>query len=312
MDKIKVLLHSIWYPLAIASYFRKALKRNPNIDLRVMGIYTGTWIPWMGGMNLPEKYAIPPDVVVPMKPGLNIKVDYEFMKPRIHPHDWKPDLVLTIDGGANWTHRPYGSAIVATVATDAHAVDYAHARSVSDYFFNLHPCYSMPDDKLLNYAYDPDTHYAMSDVDKDIDAVLVGMPYTQRIEWVKRLRASGVSVIFENGPVFDEYRQLSNRATIGLNWSSLSDTNARVYESCAMRLCLVTNRTPDLSTSGFEENRHYLGFSTMEEAVEKVLYAKNNPEIRDMIALAGYQFVTHNNFTYDALLHKILKEVGLM
>lgn len=312
MAKIKVLLHSIWYPLAIASYFRKALKRNPNIDLRVMGIYTGSWIPWGGtGMNLSEKYAIPPDVTIPMKPGLNLKIAYEMIKPRIHPSDWQPDLILTIEGGANWTHRPTGSGIVVTVATDAHCVDYSHARSISDYFFNLHPCYSMQGDKLLSYAYDPDTHYPMSDVEKDTDAVLVGMPYPQRIEWVNKLRESGVSVIFENGPVFDEYRQLSNRATIGLNWASMDDTNARFFETLSMNLCLVTNITPDIARYGFEDGHHFLGFRTMDEAVEKVLWAKNHPEERKMIALAGYQKVTNENWTYDRLIQDILKEVGL-
>jgi spore maturation protein CgeB len=169
----------------------------------------------------------------------------------------------------------------------------------------------MPEDKLLSYAYCPDTHYSMSDVEKDTDAVLVGMPYPQRIEWVQKLRDAGVSVLFENGPVFDEYRQMSNRAKIGLNWASMEDTNARVYETLAMRLCLVTNRTPDLAVHGLEEDRHYLGFSSMQEAVEKVLYAKNNPDICDMIANNGYQAVTQKNVTYDRLVLDVLKECGL-
>ena len=150
MDKIKVLLSSIWYPLAIASYWRNALKRNPNVDLKVVGIYTGSWIPWMGGMNLPEKYAIAPDYVLPFKPGLNIKANYELVRAQL-PKDWHPDLVLTVEGGMNWVNKPV-EGISVTVATDAHVVDYAHSRSVSDYFFNMHPCYAMPNDKLLSYA----------------------------------------------------------------------------------------------------------------------------------------------------------------
>jgi len=235
MDRIKVLLHSIWYPLAIASYWRKALQRNPNIDLVTTGIFTGSWIPWMGGMNLPEKYAIPPTYPLSFKPGLNLKIDYELIRAQM-PNDWHPDLVLTVDGGANWRNKPQ-EGVVATVVTDGHCVDYSHARAVSDYFFNMHPRYSVPEDNLLSYAYDPDTHYPMSDIEKDTDAVLVGMPYEQRIQWVNRLRAEGVSVIFENGPVFDEYRQLSNRARIGLNWASMDDTNARFFETLAFNIC---------------------------------------------------------------------------
>lgn len=308
MDKIKVLLQSIWYPLSISRYWEIALKKNPKIDLKTCGIYTGSNIPWKGGMNLLEKYSKSPDIVIPFKPGLNIKINYELVKSSLG--NWIPDLVLTVDGGMNWKYKP-SDGIVATVVTDSHCVDYTHARAISDYFFNMHPEYSKQGDKLLSYAYSPDVHYPMSNIEKDIDAALVGMPYPQRIDWVNRLRERGVSVIFENGPIFDEYRELANRAKIGLNWASLQDTNARVYETCAMKLCLVTNRTPDLAKAGFEEDRHYLGFSSLDEAVEKVMYAKEHPEICDMIANAGYQFVTQNNFTYDALVEKVLKEVGL-
>jgi len=309
MGKMKILCLSIWYPLAIARYWENAMKRNPNIDLITVGSYTGNWIPWGGtGMSLLDKYARPPTYPLPFKPNVG-KVSYDFVRAQI-PEQWKPDLVLTIDAGINWTHKPF-EGIVATVGTDGHCLDYSHARSISDYFFNMHPVYSMSNDNLLSYAFDPGVHYAMSDVEKDTDAVLIGMPYEQRVQWVKRLRAAGVSVLFENGPVFDEYRELNNRARIGLNWSSMDDTNARCYELCAMRLCLVTNRTPDLKRAGFEEDRHYLGFSSLDEAVSKVLYAKNNPEIRDMIANNGYQFVTQNNMTYDNLIQTILKEIGL-
>lgn len=310
MDKIKVLLNSIWYPLSISRYWDRALKRNPNIDTVTCGIYTGSYIPWLGGMNLSEKYALPPTYPVPFKPGINVKVDYEFIRAQM-PYEWKPDLVLTVDGGTNWRNRP-SEGIVATVATDAHAVDYAHARSVSDYFFNMHPCYSMPEDELLHYAFDPATHYPMSDVEKDTDAVLVGMPYPQRTEWVNKLRELGVSVIFENGPVFDEYRQLSNRAIIGLNWASKDDTNARVFETMSMNLCLVTNITPDLLKYGFEDGHHFLGFKTLNEAVEKVVWAKEHPKQAKMIARAGYQKVTRENWTYDKLVLDVLRKVGLM
>jgi len=137
------------------------------------------------------------------------------------------------------------------------------------------------------------------------------MPYPQRIEWVNALRAKGVSVLFENGPIFDEYRELNNRARIGLNWSSRGDLNARVLEISAMRLCPVIDRVSDLSIIGFEEDKHYIGFSNLEEAVEKVLYAKNNPDIAEMIANNAYQKVRNLNLTYDSLVNCVLKEFGL-
>jgi hypothetical protein len=309
MNKVKVLMLHIVYPLSISKYWKNALKRNTNIDLIDCGPYTSTWIPWMGGMNLPVKYAQSPTYPLPIKPGTGLKVAYELVRAQM-PNEWHPDLVLTINAGIDWNYKP-SEGVVACVGTDGHCLDYSHARSISNYFFNMHPCYAMPQDKLLSYAFDPGTHYTMSDVEKDTDAVLIGMPYEQRVQWVKRLRAAGVSVLFENGPVFDEYRELNNRARIGLNWPSMDDTNARAFELMSMRLCPVMKRTPDLARYGFIEGEHYLGFSNLDEAVEKVLWAKNNPEWADVVALSAYNKVNYDNFTYDKLVLDVLKETGL-
>ena len=67
MTKIKVLLTYLVYPLAMATYFKKALEHREDVDLKVAGIYTGSWIPWNNGMNLPEKYAIPLDSIAAHK-----------------------------------------------------------------------------------------------------------------------------------------------------------------------------------------------------------------------------------------------------
>ena len=80
MNKIKVLLMYIVYPLAMGSYFRRALERREDVDLKVCGPYTGNWIPWMGGMELPQKYAKPIDIpfsaIVP-------ELDYDVVKPKM-------------------------------------------------------------------------------------------------------------------------------------------------------------------------------------------------------------------------------------
>ncbi|MHA2246905.1 MAG: glycosyltransferase family protein [Candidatus Hodarchaeales archaeon] len=310
MGKVNILLLSIHYPFAIKNYFENALRRRPDIDLVTTGPFTGKWIPWMGGMEVNQKYAISPTYPMPFKPSVG-RVNYELVRAQM-PSSWKPDLMLTIDAGINWTHRP-SEGIIASVFTDGHCLDYAHARDISDYSFNLHPSYSDTGDAVLHYAYDPGMHYPMSDVEKDADAVLIGMPYPRRVEWVDTLRAQGISVLFENGPIFDEYRELNNRARIGLNWSSdgAQDMNARVFELMAMRLCPVINRVPDLHLF-FEEDRHYLGFSTFDEAVEKVVWAKEHPEEAQMIADMAYQNVTQKNLTYDKLVLDILKECRLV
>ena len=312
MDKkINVLLLSIHYPLAMKNYWENALRRNPNIDLKTTGPFTGSFIPWMGGMTLLEKYSIPPTYPLPFKPDVG-RVPYALVK--AHLGDWIPDLVLCVDAGINWTQKPT-DGIVASVFTDGHCLDYSHARAISDKSFNMHPKYAQAGDVELHYAFDPGVHYATS-TEKDTDAVLIGMPYNGpysfRIDLVNALRNRGVSVLFENGPIFDEYRELNNRARIGLNWSSLGDMNARVFELMAMKLCPVIDRCDDLDKMGFVEGQHYLGFSNLEEAVVRVLWAKGNPDEAEAIALSAYNKVNQDNLTYDKLVDVVLKEFNLV
>jgi len=306
-EKIKVVLLAIWYPLAMASYFRRALERRADVDLVTTGPFTGTWIPWMGGMNLNQKYVHSPTYPLPFRPDVG-RVPYEMVKVQL-PDGYVPDLVLTVDAGISWMVKPY-NGIVAHVATDPHVLDYSHARLISDKFFNMQKYYMKDKDIYLPYAFDPTVHYQDNTVSKDTDAVLVGMPYAARVQWVDALRNRGLTVIFENGPVFDEYRQLNNRASIGLNWASSADLNARVFELMGMGLCPVINRVPDLKEF-FVEDVHYLGFSDLNEAIEKVIAAKNNPEGMKVVAKNAYECVWKNDYTYDARINQIFMECGL-
>lgn len=302
VSKIKVLLLSIHYPLAMKSYFERALRRRDDVDLITCGPYTSTWIPWMGGMSLPPKYAVPPTIPLPFPPNIG-SVNYEIVKSQLS-QAWIPDIVLTIDAGIHWKYKPTDGVVV-HVATDPHALNYDYQRTISDKFFNMQKVYSKDSDIFLPYAYDPTVHFHDNTVSKDSDAVLVGMPYEQRVRWVEELRRRGVSVLFENGPIFDEYRQLANRARIGLNWSSLQDMNARVFEIMAMGLLPVMNRVPDLGEF-FQDGVHYLGFDEMEEAVSKVVWAKEHESDAKIRADQAHQAVKPH--TYDARVEQILRE----
>lgn len=305
MNKIKVLLLYIVYPLAMGTYFKRALERNPNVDLKVTGPYTGTFIPWLNGVNVPEKYAKVPDLPLPFPPNIQ-RVNYEFVQAQLG--DWKPDIVLCADAGINWASKPQ-DGIVCTIATDPHVLPYDHQRRISDKFFNMQKCYSQEGDIYLPYAYDPKTHYCTGSAGKDLDAMLVGLQYTHvpRVQWIEELRKHGVSVFTENGPIFDEYRAIANRARIGLNWSTMNDLNARWFEVPAFGLPLVANRVPDAHLF-MNEDEDYLAFTTLPEAIDKVLYLKNNPEKAEQIAQNGHKKIQPH--TYDARVDQILKECG--
>lgn len=314
--KIKVLLLYIAYPLAIATYFKKAFQHRGDVDLRVAGPYTGSWIPWMGGMTLPEKYAVPIDIPLPFAPTIG-EVNYDIVKTQLG--DWVPDIIINIDAGIHWKYKP-SDGMVVTIGTDPHVLNewYDAPRKYSDKFYNMQLCYSKPGDRYLPYAYSQYDHYPIHRVlenekylegveqtEQDTDAVLIGMPYDQRTQWVSQLRAKGVSVIFENGPVFDEARALYNRGRIGLNWSSLQDLNARAFELPAMRLAPVMNLVPDVGRF-FEQGIHYKGFTNVAEAVEAVVWLKEHPKECDTMAQVAYENVKSE--TYDARIDLLLEE----
>ena len=319
-DKIKVLMLYLAYPLSMASYFRRALERRTDIDLKIAGIFTGAFIPWMGGMELPQKYVKPIDIPLPFNPNIGV-INYELVKAQLG--NWKPDIIINIDAGLHWKYKPV-EGLVVTVGTDPHVLNdfYDTPRKYSDLFFNMQLSYARGADFYLPYAYDPTVHYPMdgkslilaenekwydlskSIIEKDADAVLIGMPYEHRVQWVEALRAKGVSVLFENGPVFDEYRELNNRARIGLNWSSLDDLNARAYELAAMKLSPVMNKVSDLERSGIE----CATFTTLPEAVDAVMYLKENDKARVELAELAYKSVQGE--TYDKRISQIFKMAG--
>lgn len=315
MYKIKVLCLSLWYPLSISRYFEKALRHNPNLDVKTAGVYTAEWIPWMGGMTVDKKYAIPPDIILPFPPSIQ-KINYETVQAQLG--DWIPDIVLCIDAGISWKYKPT-HGIVAHIATDPHVLDYDHQRSISDKFFNMQLCYSKAGDIYLPYAYSIYDHYpnpilasstdlrGYKEPEKDTDCVLIGMPYEQRTQWINQLRAKGLSVIFENGPIFDEARVAYNRGRIGLNWSSLNDLNARAFEIPAMRLAPVMNVVSDASRF-FDAGVHYKSFTGLQEATEAVMWLKDHPEECQKMAEDAYKNVQGQ--TYDARIDLLLEECG--
>lgn len=300
---LKVLLLYIAYPLAMGTYFRRALERRTDVDLKVTGVYTGSWIPWMGGMELPQKYAKPIDIPLPFPPSIG-EVNYDLVKAQLG--NWKPDIIINVDAGLHWKYKP-SEGYVVTVATDPHVLDYSTPRSYSDKFFNMQKCYSKSGDVYLPYAYDPTVHYRTLETRKDTDAVLGGMPYENRVQWVNELRKRGVSVLFENRSVFDEYREMNNRARIGLNWSSMNDLNARAFELPAMGLAPVMNYVPDIDNF-MAADYHYLEFSTLSEAVEEVLWLKEHPTECRELAQRAYDNIQGQ--TYDARIQQIFTECG--
>lgn len=298
--KLKVVLSGIYYPMAILRYFEGALKRRDDLELITAGPFTGRKIPWKGGMLMEEKYSIRPDFVVPNPPRPRCPV--RWIESRL---PWSPDLWIQIDAGFAFTGRPvHGLNFI--VGTDPHVLDYTNSRRDADLFFCMQKGYAKLGDIYLPYAYDPIWHGPLEKNQKpEWDVVLLGLHYEQRDLLVKLLRLQGISVKYDLGPAFAEARSIYGKARVGINWSSLEDVNARVFEIMGMGLPLVTNRLVDLDPL-FNESEHYLGFVTAKQGVESVRTLLENPGLADQIAKAGRTAVEPH--TWDARVERILSE----
>lgn len=306
---IKILCLSINYPLTMAKYFERAFRRRADVELTTVGSYTGNNIPWGGvGMTVPIKYAVPPDIVLPIPPNAGL-ISWDVISNMVDVD--KFDLLLTIDAGCHYDKKPITDhACIAHIGTDPHVLSpwYELPRSYSDVFFNMQKVYSKPTDIWLPYASDNTVHYPI-EIEKKHDAILVGMPYPKRIEWCNALRTIGVDAVIDNGPIFDEYRNQACSAPVGLNWSSMDDLNARAYELPAMRRIPVMNHVTDMDEAGFIDGENCLLFNTLEEANDKVIFAINNDAAENIAAKA---YDTFKSETYDKRVQMVLERCGII
>jgi len=307
---MKIVLSGVFYPLAMLRYFEGALQRRNDVELITVGPFTGSWIPWNGGMHLLPKYNKPPTCPLPKIFITNKKLPYIMLK-TLHGDKLEDvDLWLNVDAGwyIDFSVRPE-KGIVAHVATDPHCLNYTYQRKYADFFFNMQGSYMEQGDRYLPYAYDPTVHYPM-DIKKEYDVCLIGLQYEHRNWVMRKLINKGLKVFYEIGHIFDEYREINCKSRVGFNWSSLQDMNARVWELAAMRICAVQNTVQDMPRF-FTSGEDYLEFSSDVEAVEQIEKALADEDLREEIANNAYQKVTSGDNTWDDRVEQLLEEVGL-
>lgn len=303
--KKKLLFLNMWYPFTIGHYFLKALEHRDDLEIKTVGAYTGAWIPWAGGMHLLPKYSKRPDIMFD-KSHLNKEISWSAVKPQLD--GWTPDIVFNTDAMCHWDKKP-DVGVVVTVGTDPHVLGdwYQKPRQYSDFFFCMQKYYEKSGDIYLPYAYSTYDHFPAEKPGNAYDVACIGMLYPNRIQLRDALNAAGYNTMFANGAVFDEARALYHQSRIGISWSSLQDLIARVFEIMAMGLVPIVNRVPDLPLH-FQEGKHYLGFDTVSEALEKVKLVKENPEMGDTIRNNALAAVTNHN--YDNRVSFILEKIN--
>jgi len=300
---INIVFSTMFYPVSIGKFFMFALQRREDVNLFTVGPYTSNWIPWKGGMYLPEQYSKPPDLPMTRAFIGNTAVNPVIVENRL---PFKPDLWINADAGFAFSkpNCPY-----AIIATDPHVLRYGLQRKNCDRFYNMQKFYSKPGDIYLPYAADPVWHSPL-EREKEYDACLIGLQYENRNRLVDRLRAKGLKVFYETGVVYDEYQEIYAKSRVALSWSSLQDLIARVFESFAMNVPLVANIVPDMNLF-FDDEIDYYGFTTLDEAESQVFKALKNYDKALKMSERGHKKVI-NNHLYDHRIQAILEDFDLI
>ncbi len=116
--------------------------------------------------------------------------------------------------------------------------------------------------------------------------------HVQRLKIISQLQSQGINLKITTAEQ-SIAANLYNKHSVSLNVSLNCDLNFRVMEVLAAGGCLLTDRLgPD---SGLDllltEGKHYLGYSSSDEAADQIIKLQKNPELRQSIAYAG-----HNHF----------------
>jgi hypothetical protein len=306
--KIRVTMGGIHYPLSMMSWFIRAFRQRKDIDLWLFGPFSGTYTPWMYGIHMPQKYVVTPDFPLPQQ-SIQQSISSAIINAQM---PWIPDITIQIDAGWHLADRPAGN-IVVHIQTDPHVLKpyYALPKSYSDINFCMQLQYSEVGEIYLPYAADETVCYPMPEVDKIYDACLIGLQYPTRNSLVQRLQSHGLSVKYETGLIFDEYRMAYNQSKIALNWSTLEDVPCRFFEGMAMGLPMVSNIVPDMEKLGFIEGTDYFGFRSLDEADGKVKQLLIDEGLRCWVAENGYRKVMEKHL-WKYRIEQILKEANLI
>lgn len=106
-----------------------------------------------------------------------------------------------------------------------------------------------------------------------------------------------------------EMGRVYSQSRIVLNASINGDLNMRVFEAMAAGALLVTDRIENGLPKLFGEGEHYVGYSSMDEAIEKITYFLSHENERATIAGRAQELVSMAH-TYDRRWETVLQKVG--
>lgn len=298
---MRILIFYRHFPVAMGRYIHWGLEQAGH-EVISCGPYSKGTIPW-GDFEYPEEYWGPPTIELPDTPEWPVKDVFKTMK----DHGIPPvDLLIQ----AADTYFLVGKAPVKNVliGTDPHVIDYYPHLEHVDHYVSMQKSYSKPGDLWMPYAHDPEIHQYLPGTPIQFDVVFCGLQYPHRIDALKQINDAGFSVFCGLGMIYDEYVLTYNRGLVAFNWSSKNDLPARFWEGLAMRRLVLTNRVGDLGEIDLKEDRDYLAFGDVNEAIDKLKIIINRPNLLGEIAKNGY--VRSREHTYANRVKKLLKEIA--
>lgn len=147
--------------------------------------------------------------------------------------------------------------------------------------------------RWLPLACDPSIHHVPG-LTRDIDVGFVGKLGARGTP--RRALLSGVLPRFRTNDFRLFYKptemgKVYNRSKIVFNASISGDVNMRVFEALAAGALLVTDRIGNGLADLFVEGEHYVGYSSLPEALDRIGYYLRNTSDRERIALVGQALV---------------------
>lgn len=309
---MKMLLAYRHYPMSMAMYFKRAMKRLGH-EVVTVGTYSGDdgSIPWPGSPKFPQ-YIDKPDIILPDSSSYSLKAVL-LSNPNL-----KPDIVWSFDAGFRLIGtNPYGKTVL--YGTDPHALNYEPYYKEYDYFFSAQKVNLPESAEWIPLAYDPAVHTCNNPIDEEsrlIDVCFVGVmgtssdpsnPYHHRYNGLKMLESNGCKVFAQTGLIFSECTFIYNKSKIAYNWSSSWDIPMRLFEGMAYGCAVLTNRLPFLHELGFVEDEDYVAFDSYEELAEKTKWLLQDD---NWITIAKNGMRWLEGQTYDLRVKQMLKSMG--
>ncbi|MDR2920963.1 MAG: glycosyltransferase [Tannerella sp.] len=139
---------------------------------------------------------------------------------------------------------------------------------------------------LLN-GFDPEIHYPMENIEKDIDVLFIGNMLNRRKKWLNEIKKH-CSLYIVNGVYGEDMVKMVNRSRIILNIHSeeFLDTETRLFEVLGCRGFLLSEKLSE--DNPFINNKHLVECIDLSDMISKIRYYLNHENEVKKIAEQGY------------------------